>query len=112
MLWAKVADEDRLLVWVTKVLVVTRLPLPSLHPLLTTHWTLANMNVMVVNDETDHLPHSPPRCGVFVHLPYTVSGVAETVRVASWTPTQGLNILSTQLTLYPEKGAKLVNYGP
>ncbi|KAK3892903.1 hypothetical protein Pcinc_003269 [Petrolisthes cinctipes] len=105
MLWARVADEDRLLVWVTKVLVVTRLPRPSLHPLLSTHWTLANMNVMVVNAETDHMPHSSPRCGVFVHLPYTVSGMAETVRVASWTPTQGLNILSTQLTLYPEKGA-------
>ncbi|KAK4311837.1 hypothetical protein Pmani_016697 [Petrolisthes manimaculis] len=108
-LWAKVADEERLLVWRSKVLVVSRLPRPSLHPLLSTHWALANMNVMLVNAETHddhHLPHmGPPRCGVFSHLPYTRSGEAETVRVASWTPTQHLTILSTQLTLYPEKGA-------
>lgn len=58
--WARVADEGRLLVWTTKVLVVTRLPRLSLHPLMSSHWALANMNVMVVNAEEEEEEKQQP----------------------------------------------------
>nr|CEF34378.1 Variant Ionotropic Glutamate Receptor [Coenobita clypeatus] len=57
------------------------------------------MNVMIMNVEAGQ------RCGVFVYLPFTPSGVGRTIRVASWTPQYGLKLMSKDLTFFPEKAA-------
>ncbi|XP_042231760.1 ionotropic receptor 93a-like [Homarus americanus] len=43
--------KGRLLVWATKLLVVTSLPLPQLHALLSSHWTFSMMNTILLNLE-------------------------------------------------------------
>ncbi|XP_050712684.1 uncharacterized protein LOC126996356 [Eriocheir sinensis] len=48
--------RGRLLVWSTRLVVVTRLTLPQLRALLPTHWTFAMMNAVFLNMEGDS-PH-------------------------------------------------------
>ncbi|XP_071535572.1 ionotropic receptor 21a-like [Panulirus ornatus] len=90
--------KRRLLAWSTRLLVVTRLPLPELKNLLSSHWTYSMMNTMFLRhaDTTSNI-----RCVVYCHIPYSPRG-AETVTVASWSPDQGLTI-SPQQNLFPEK---------
>ncbi|XP_042231333.1 ionotropic receptor 93a-like isoform X2 [Homarus americanus] len=90
--------KGRLLVWATKLLVVTSLPLPQLHALLSSHWTFSMMNTILLN-----LDDTPPnlRYSVYTHLPYSPDG-AQVLRVAVWTPRHGLRLL-TALPLFPEK---------
>ncbi|XP_042231758.1 uncharacterized protein LOC121872769 [Homarus americanus] len=90
--------KGRLLVWATKLLVVTSLPLPQLHALLSSHWTFSMMNTILLN-----LEDTPPnlRVSVYTHLPYSPEG-AQVVRVASWTPKRGLFIVS-KVPLFHEK---------
>ncbi|KAG7163521.1 Ionotropic receptor 93a-like 2 [Homarus americanus] len=90
--------KGRLLVWATKLLVVTSLPLPQLHALLSSHWTFSMMNTILLN-----LEDTPPnlRHSVYTHLPYSPEG-AQVLRVAVWTPRHGLRLL-TALPLFPEK---------
>ncbi|XP_042211356.1 uncharacterized protein LOC121858786 [Homarus americanus] len=78
--------KGRLLVWATKLLVVTSLPLPQLHSLLSSHWTFSMMNTIFLN-----LEDTPPnlRVRMYTHLPYSPEG-AQVVRVASWLPERGL----------------------
>ncbi|XP_042231349.1 uncharacterized protein LOC121872583 [Homarus americanus] len=78
--------KGRLLVWATKLLVVTSLPLPQLHALLSSHWTFSMMNTILLN-----LEDTPPnlRVRMYTHLPYSPEG-AQVVRVASWLPERGL----------------------
>ncbi|XP_042242544.1 probable glutamate receptor [Homarus americanus] len=93
--------KGRLLVWSTRLLVVTRLPLPELHHL---HKLLSMTNSMllVVDDTLEDT-----RCSVFIHLPYTISGT-KAMKVASWTTHQGL-ALTTHLPLFPDKFYKFLH---
>ncbi|KAK4315440.1 hypothetical protein Pmani_013357 [Petrolisthes manimaculis] len=50
--WAK---ENRLLVWRTRLVVVTRLPIPHLQALFSSSWTYSMMNTLVVNVEDSKL---------------------------------------------------------
>ncbi|XP_037800843.1 uncharacterized protein LOC119595769 [Penaeus monodon] len=95
---AEWAVRHRLLVWATRLLVLTRLPLEELKHIMVSHWTFSMMNSMVLNVEerTDSA-----RCGVFAHLPYSDLGPS-TVRVATWSRARGLQLLSP-LSLFPQK---------
>ncbi|KAG7168009.1 putative Glutamate receptor ionotropic, delta-1-like 42 [Homarus americanus] len=77
--------RGRLLVWQTRMVVVTRLPLPELQALVNTSWTFTMMNTLM-------LIGAPQRWEVYRHLPYTNQG-AQVVRMAIWRPTDGLNLL-------------------
>ncbi|XP_042231759.1 ionotropic receptor 93a-like [Homarus americanus] len=90
--------KGRLLVWATKLLVVTSLPLPQLHALLSSHWTFSMMNTILLNLE-DTQPNL--RVSVYTHLPYTPEG-AQVVRAASWTPNRGFALTAGRL-LFPPK---------
>ncbi|XP_071532996.1 LOW QUALITY PROTEIN: probable glutamate receptor [Panulirus ornatus] len=89
--------KGRLLVWPTKLLAVTHLPLVELRDL---HSSFSMMNAMlIIVDKTEERI----RCSVHVHLPYSPT----VWRVAFWTPQRGLTIF-TQLPLFPEKFAKFL----
>ncbi|XP_071533860.1 LOW QUALITY PROTEIN: glutamate receptor ionotropic, kainate 2-like [Panulirus ornatus] len=93
--FAQFSLKGRLLIWSTRLLVVTRLPLPELRDL---HKIFAMNNAMLlmVNDAT-----GSPRCVAYVHLPYSTDA-RQPLRLASWTPARGL-ILATHLPLFPDK---------
>ncbi|XP_063871144.1 uncharacterized protein LOC135106256 isoform X3 [Scylla paramamosain] len=97
-LFAKWALERRLLVWATRLLVVTTLPLSHLLLAARTHWSFSMMNTMLMNVE-----HTPSflRCGVYTHLPYTERG-PRVLRVATWTSARRLTPTHT-LPLFPQK---------
>ncbi|XP_063886466.1 uncharacterized protein LOC135114498 [Scylla paramamosain] len=46
--------RGRLLVWATKLVVLTRLPLPQLHALLSAYWTFSMMNTVFLNMENNY----------------------------------------------------------
>nr|XP_045600623.1 glutamate receptor U1-like [Procambarus clarkii] len=87
--------KGRLLVWSTRLLVVTRLPLHHLHHL---HTLLSNTNSMLIiyEESLDSI-----RCGVYLQVPYSPLG-AQALKVASWTPQRGL-ALTSSLPLFPDK---------
>ncbi|KAK3884238.1 hypothetical protein Pcinc_011514 [Petrolisthes cinctipes] len=91
--------KGRLLVWATRLLVVTRLTLPHLHSLLSSHWTFSMMNTIFLNLEQ---PRPNLRCVVYSHLPYTAAGFRKVVRLAYWTPSSTLTFFNNH-TLFPEK---------
>ncbi|XP_069951456.1 ionotropic receptor 21a-like [Cherax quadricarinatus] len=95
--FAECSLKGRLLVWSTRLLAVTRLPLPQLQQLLSAHWTFSMMNAMLVilNEKL-----SIPSISVYVNLPYSVSG-ARIVRTGIWTADRGLR--SCTNLIYPEK---------
>nr|XP_045586334.1 uncharacterized protein LOC123748188 [Procambarus clarkii] len=89
--------KGRLLVWSTRLLVVTRLPLHHLQVLVSSHWTFSMMNAMLlVLDEWSRIPS----VSVYVNLPYSASG-ARIVRTACWTAARGL--LLPTYPLFPDK---------
>ncbi|KAG7162395.1 putative variant ionotropic glutamate receptor-like 6, partial [Homarus americanus] len=90
--------KGRLLVWSTRLLVVTRLPAQEIRSLLKKHWCFSMMNtvMMKVQDLSQTI-----RCGVYLHLPYSPRG-AKVVQVAQWSPLQGL-VYTISLPLFPEK---------
>ncbi|KAG7159606.1 putative olfactory ionotropic receptor IR4-like 3 [Homarus americanus] len=93
--------KGRLLVWPTRLLVVTRRPLSEL---LNLNKSLSMMNAMllVVDDATN-----TKRCSVYMHLPYSHRG-AQAVQLASWIPHRGLT-LSSHLQLFPNKFSPCVS---
>ncbi|KAK4324877.1 hypothetical protein Pmani_004527 [Petrolisthes manimaculis] len=91
--------KGRLLVWVSRLLVVTRLTLPHLNSLLSSHWTFSMMNTVFLNLEQ---PRPNLRCVVYSHLPYTAAGFRKVVRLAYWTPASTLTFFNNH-TLFPEK---------
>ncbi|XP_042224455.1 ionotropic receptor 93a-like [Homarus americanus] len=96
--FAASSDSGRLLVWTTKMLVVTRVPLPELRHLLHHYWVFSMMNTMFLTlADASH----DRRCEVHVYLPYSTGG-PQVVGVASWTPGRGLS-LNTHCTLFPDK---------
>ncbi|XP_042233729.1 uncharacterized protein LOC121873916 [Homarus americanus] len=90
--------KGRLLVWSTRLLVVTRRPLPEVRDLMASHWTFSMMNTMLVILE-DALMQ--PRFNVYMNLPYAASG-SRIVLTAFWMKTRGL-VLSKHLQLFTEK---------
>ncbi|XP_050713412.1 uncharacterized protein LOC126996696 [Eriocheir sinensis] len=94
--------RGRLLVWSTRLVVVTRLALPQLRALLPAYWTFAMMNALVLNMEGDS-PHL--KCVGYTYLPYSPSG-ATVQQVAVWTPKRGLYLRSDLLPF----SEKFVNF--
>ncbi|KAK4309438.1 hypothetical protein Pmani_018935 [Petrolisthes manimaculis] len=95
--FAEISLKGRLLVWSTRLLVLTRLPLHKLNQIRN---TLAITNSMLIL-----LSFFPSlRCDVYVELPYHVQ--EEPARVASWNLEQGV-ILSGHLTFFPDKFTRL-----
>nr|XP_045593542.1 uncharacterized protein LOC123755105 [Procambarus clarkii] len=64
--------------------------------------TYSKMNAVML--AVDNLQQSR-RCGVYLHLPYSPRG-AQALKVASWTPHQGL-ALTSSLPLFPDKFSRL-----
>nr|XP_045624244.1 uncharacterized protein LOC123774158 [Procambarus clarkii] len=87
--------KSRLLVWSTRLLVVTRL---TLHHLQSHYAALSKMNAMllVISDDIATI-----RCKVYVHLPFRHEGT-EPLLVASWRPRRGI-LLTSRLPLFPHK---------
>ncbi|XP_069169913.1 probable glutamate receptor [Procambarus clarkii] len=94
--------KGRLLVWSTRLLVVTRLPL---HHLQVLHTLLSMTNSMLLVVENDSKVN---RCSVYIQLPYSPRG-AQALKVASWTPHQGL-ALTSSLPLFPDKFSRLLHH--
>ncbi|XP_042233414.1 probable glutamate receptor [Homarus americanus] len=90
--------KGRLLVWSTRLLAVTSLPLPELHYL---HKTFSLMNAMILVVEN---PTNALRCSLYLHLPYN----PKALQVASWMPQEGRLTLTTNLTLFPDKYNKFL----
>ncbi|XP_042892352.1 uncharacterized protein LOC122266619 [Penaeus japonicus] len=84
--FAESSLRGRLLVWATRLLVVTRLPLQELRRLLSSHWTFSMMNAMVLNQEEqpDEATFYGSRVNVTA-LPYTPHWVEEVVVKADGT---------------------------
>ncbi|XP_071545437.1 uncharacterized protein [Panulirus ornatus] len=93
--------KGRLLLWSTRLLVLTRLPLQQLQGLQKT-FAMTNAMLLIVEDYLGSL-----ECSVYLHLPYTPEGT-QAMRVASWAPRQGL-FLTTHLQLFPNKFFKLLH---
>ncbi|XP_063886436.1 ionotropic receptor 93a-like [Scylla paramamosain] len=74
--------SSRLLVWTTKMVVVTRLTFLQLRSLLPTHWTFSMMNVVFLT-----LKDQGPNISVYCYLPYGEHG-ERIVEVAS--PTKAI----------------------
>ncbi|XP_069190872.1 uncharacterized protein [Procambarus clarkii] len=89
--------KGRLLVWSTRLLVVTRLPLHHLQQVLSNNYTFLMMNAMllVLNNVLRH-----PSFSVHVWLPYSAGG-ARAVRAAVWAPAHGLQVINHPL--FPHK---------
>ncbi|XP_069945070.1 probable glutamate receptor [Cherax quadricarinatus] len=96
--FVKWSVKGRLMVWSTRLLILTHSRLMELQDL---HTTLSNLNSMlvIINDDTANI-----RCSVYVQLPYSPRG-SQVVQVASWTPRRGL-LLTSHLPLFPEKFSK------
>ncbi|XP_069945071.1 probable glutamate receptor [Cherax quadricarinatus] len=96
--FVKWSVKGRLMVWSTRLLILTHSRLMELQDL---HTTLSNLNSMlvIINDDTTNI-----RCSVYVQLPYSPRG-SQVVQVASWTPRRGL-LLTSHLPLFPEKFSK------
>ncbi|KAK4288862.1 hypothetical protein Pmani_038138 [Petrolisthes manimaculis] len=100
--FANTADDLRLLVWSTRLLVVSRLPLLQLHHLLTSYWAFSMMNTAFLTQQ--HLNTHTSKCEVWSHLPYPVGGGGgQVVRVASWSEGRGLVMETTAQTIYQHK---------
>ncbi|XP_047482917.1 uncharacterized protein LOC125034880 [Penaeus chinensis] len=96
--FAESSLRGRLLVWATRLLVVTRLPLHELRRLLSSSWTFSMMNAMalLIDDGSGYQSYR-----VYTHLPYSPAG-ARVVRVASWSSARGLTLASRH-QLFPQK---------
>ncbi|XP_045612759.2 probable glutamate receptor [Procambarus clarkii] len=92
--------KGRLLVWSTRLLVVTRL---HLHYLQGLHTLLSMTNSMLIIIRESFVSF---RCSVYMQLPYSPRG-AQALKVASWTPEQGLAFTSS-LPLFPDKFSRLL----
>ncbi|XP_071536191.1 LOW QUALITY PROTEIN: probable glutamate receptor [Panulirus ornatus] len=103
--FAKWSLKGRLLAWSTRLLAVTRLPLPELQDLHST-FSVANTMLLIAEDTREYIRQG---CKVYVYLPHNPQGV-EPLLVASWTHRRRL-IFTTSLQLFPEKFAKFT-YGP
>ncbi|XP_069169876.1 uncharacterized protein [Procambarus clarkii] len=101
--FAQLSLKGRLLVWSTRLLVVTRLPL---HHLLVLRELLSVTNSMLLVVENDS---KSQRCSVYIQLPFSPRE-AQALKVASWTLHSGF-ALTSSLPFFPDKFSRLLN-GP
>ncbi|XP_069182971.1 probable glutamate receptor [Procambarus clarkii] len=94
--------KSGLLVWSTRLLVVTRLPLHHLHVLHNT-FSITNSMLLLVEGAS-----KIQRCSVYIQLPYSPRG-GQALKVASWTPHRGL-ALTSSVPLFPDKFSRLVHH--
>ncbi|XP_069190854.1 probable glutamate receptor [Procambarus clarkii] len=94
--------KGRLLVWSTRLLVITRLPLQHLQVHYTTFSKMNAMLLIIDDDDTASI-----RCNMYVHLPFTPRRT-KPLWVAFWTPHRGL-ALTTSLPLFPDKFSRFSN---
>ncbi|XP_063884802.1 ionotropic receptor 93a-like [Scylla paramamosain] len=97
--FAKSSLQHRLLVWTTRLLVVTRLTLQQVHRLLSSHWTFSMMNAMVLNQQQES---SGNRFSLYSHLPYSPQG-GQVVQAASWRQPAHRSLHIKFSSLFPEK---------
>ncbi|XP_037782034.1 glutamate receptor ionotropic, delta-1-like [Penaeus monodon] len=95
--FAESSLRGRLLVWATRLLVVTRLPLQELRRLLSSSWTFSMMNTIALLMDGSRYQSF----GVYSYLPYSPAG-AQMVRVASWSSSRGLTFVGRH-QLFPQK---------
>ncbi|XP_037782033.1 glutamate receptor ionotropic, delta-1-like [Penaeus monodon] len=95
--FAESSLRGRLLVWATRLLVVTRLPLQELRRLLSSSWSFSMMNAMALLMDGSRYQSF----GVYSYLPYSPAG-AQMVRVASWSSSRGLTFVGRH-QLFPQK---------
>nr|XP_053630360.1 glutamate receptor U1-like [Cherax quadricarinatus] len=93
----------RLLVWSTRLLVVTRSHLMDMQELYTAFSKL-NSVLAIFRKDTANI-----RCNMYIVLPYSEQR-SQVVQVASWTTLTGL-FLTSDIPLFPEKFTKL-SHGP
>ncbi|XP_071545438.1 uncharacterized protein [Panulirus ornatus] len=91
--------KGRLLVWSTRLLVLTRLPLQQLQDL---HEVLSMTNAMLLIVEDVSEFH---RCTVYIYLPYSARP-PQAVKIATWTATRDLAYTS-KMRLFPDKFSRL-----
>ncbi|XP_050733861.1 glutamate receptor ionotropic, delta-2-like [Eriocheir sinensis] len=96
--FAEAADSGRLMVWETRMLVVTRAAKPQIMNLMKNYWTFSMMNTMFLTPTSEY---GDERCQLYAHLPYTSTG-AQVVLAASWSASHGLVQISGH-TIFPEK---------
>ncbi|XP_071545455.1 glutamate receptor-like [Panulirus ornatus] len=87
--------KGRLLAWSTRLLALTRLPLSELRHIYK-NFSMTNSMIMIVENVSGSFS-----CSVYVLLPYIRLG-AKALRVASWTPDEGLAPTS-HLSVFPDK---------
>ncbi|XP_071536824.1 glutamate receptor ionotropic, kainate 2-like [Panulirus ornatus] len=90
--------KGHLLVWPTRLLALTHLPLLDLQDLQRT-FSVMNAMLIVVNDALEYV-----RCRVYIYLPYSPQE-AQVSLVATWTSHEGIR-LTSQLPLFPDKFSK------
>ncbi|XP_063584656.1 glutamate receptor-like [Penaeus indicus] len=96
--FAESSLRGRLLVWATRLLVVTRLSLQELRRLLSSSWTFAMMNALVINLE---MLSGQFRYKIYTYQPYrTAEG--ELLHLATWAPEHGIHVKGG-MELFPEK---------
>ncbi|XP_045112357.1 uncharacterized protein LOC123505234 [Portunus trituberculatus] len=88
----------RLLVWTTKLVVVTHLPFTQLQALLPAYWTFSMMNAVFLNKE-EYMNHT--KYGVYTYLPYSPAG-SQTVKIAFWTSVNNFTPL-TSVSFFQDK---------
>ncbi|XP_071523927.1 uncharacterized protein [Panulirus ornatus] len=93
--------KSGLLVWPTRLLAVTHLPLPELQH-LQRPFSMTNAMLLIAESAIESF-----RCSVYIHLPYSPRE-EQALRVASWTPHRGLR-LTTHLPLFPDKFSKFLS---
>ncbi|XP_071535556.1 probable glutamate receptor [Panulirus ornatus] len=90
--------KTHLLVWPTRLLVVTQVPLSELWA-LQMMLSMTNSVLLIMKNEPKSV-----RCNVYVHLPYNAPRT-KALLVGSWSPLRGL-IHTTHLPLFPDKFSK------
>ncbi|XP_063889388.1 uncharacterized protein LOC135116112 [Scylla paramamosain] len=96
--FAEMADKGRLMVWETRLLVITRLPLSNLQDLLQNYWTFSMMNTMFLKLNTSS---GENHCQIYGHMPYGPTG-SHVAQLASLNSGYILVYLSDR-PLFPEK---------
>ncbi|XP_063889389.1 uncharacterized protein LOC135116113 [Scylla paramamosain] len=96
--FAEMADKGRLMVWETRLLVITRLPLSNLQDLLQNYWTFSMMNTMFLKL---NISSGRSHCQIYGHMPYGPTG-SHVAQLANLKFGNVLVYLSDR-ALFPEK---------
>ncbi|XP_064107713.1 glutamate receptor ionotropic, delta-1-like [Macrobrachium nipponense] len=98
--FAEVCDDERLLVWSSRLLLVTNLDREKLDQHMERYWVFSMMNTMVLVLNYDSQYSRLKKADVIAYLPYRPG--ENIVQVATWTPTSGLKH-SSIYQMFPEK---------